>query len=226
MIFDNSNITFYNRPPRRSRTTTLVGQIYGYLTVFSYIGVYANEKTSIWLCQCKCGTFLIVRRPALRSGHTKSCGCLNDEVRQRAKTHGQSHHPLYPMWKQMKQRCENPRNDSYARYGGRGIKVCGRWLKFENFLADMGKRPTSKHSIERRNNNKNYEPSNCYWATRAEQNSNTSYNRFLEYRGERLTLTQWANRIGISHSGIQKRLKLGWSVEQILTTPVKTQYRN
>lgn len=121
----------------------------------------------------------------------------------------------------MRQRCTDPSASGYRYYGGRGITVCGRWREsFDAFLADMGPRPSPKHSIDRVNNNGNYEPGNCRWATAHEQHLNTSRKVIPALRGESLSVAEWAARIGISPSAIHRRLKLGQSVEQALSPRV------
>lgn len=130
-----------------------------------------------------------------------------------------SNHDLHRIWANMKQRCNNPNNTHYKWYGGRGIQVCERWNQFLNFVADMGPRPTSAHTIDRIDNEKNYSPENCRWATRKQQGANRRGLHILEYNGERLMVTQWADRIGIVYVGILNRLKRGWSVERAVTTP-------
>lgn len=125
----------------------------------------------------------------------------------------------------MKNRCSNPKVWNYNKYGGRGIHVCDRWLhSFENFFADMGPRPSSRHSIERENRNGNYEPDNCHWALPTEQAANRSNERLLTVGGERLSLTTWAHRLGANHTTILARLKSGWSVERAVTEPVRGQH--
>ncbi len=126
-----------------------------------------------WLCLCDCGNFKTISRNKLITGHTKSCGCLVAEVsRRRFTTHGHNSRGVrsseYTTWDAMIQRCTNPHCCQFRNYGGRGISVCKRWMKFENFFADMGRRPTGK-SIDRINNNGNYEPGNCKWSTPSEQ---------------------------------------------------------
>jgi hypothetical protein len=125
----------------------------------------------------------------------------------------------YAAWNAAKNRCTNPRNKSWASYGGRGIFMCPRWLEsFENFLADMGECPVGL-TLERRNNSLGYSPGNCQWATRVAQANNRRNSVFLEFNGERLTIADWARRFGFGWHVIPLRLKLGWSVERTLTTP-------
>lgn len=126
----------------------------------------------------------------------------------------------YRAWQSAKDRCYNPNHDFYPAYGGRGIVVCDRWLEsFDNFLADMGEKPTPRHSIDRINNDGNYEPTNCRWATPLEQASHTRRNRNLTFNGETLHCAEWARRTGLSRSLIEHRLESGWSTEKTLSTP-------
>jgi hypothetical protein len=125
--------------------------------------------------------------------------------------------PEYWIWAAMKQRCFNRNNSQFKDYGGRGITVCNRWLKFEQFYADMGPRPTTDHSLERDDNDGDYCPENCRWATRSEQQSNTRRNRLFTYDGRTQTVTQWAEECGLSPDAITKRIDRGWPVGQVLT---------
>jgi len=127
------------------------------------------------------------------------------------------------VWDSMVQRCTNSNRKDFARYGGRGITVCERWLKFENFLADMGERPAGL-SLERRRNDEGYSKGNCYWATVKQQNRNTSANRFLTHGGETLCVSAWAERLGMNDITLNARLRRGWSVERSLTTPVDMRF--
>lgn len=133
------------------------------------------------------------------------------------KTHGQSGKiPEYAIWQAMRQRVMNPNNHEYHRYGGRGITLCERWNSFENFLVDMGHRPSSEHQIERRDNDGNYEPSNCCWATRFEQMNNLGTTIYLEHDGKRMSLGNWAKKLGMPKGTIATRLQRGYSVEKAL----------
>lgn len=121
----------------------------------------------------------------------------------------------------MVERCTVPTCNRWEYYGGRGIKVCERWLRFENFFADMGKKPSRAHSIERTDNNGNYEPGNCRWATQTEQGRNTRKTRFVTFGDQRLAIGDWADKTGISIHALRGRLNGGWSVERALTTPMR-----
>lgn len=128
----------------------------------------------------------------------------------------------YICWKHMIARCTKKSEKAFPSYGGRGIKVCPRWLKsFGDFLADMGLRPSAKHTIERVNNNGNYEPGNCVWATRRDQSNNIRTNRVIEHQGERLTLAQWTAKLGFKRGFIVSRLDRGWTFEAAITVPKK-----
>lgn len=129
--------------------------------------------------------------------------------------------PEYQSWYSMRSRCQNPNAANYANYGGRGITVCSRWDVFEHFLADMGPRPSSKHTLDRRNNEGPYCPENCRWATPTEQGRNRRTNHRLTFRGETLTVQEWAERIGIRPKTLHERLRRGQTAERALTTPLR-----
>ena len=135
--------------------------------------------------------------------------------------HRMSKTPEYKAWQQMKDRCFNLNHPRYSNWGGRGITVCDRWLNFKNFLADMGSRPSSKHSLNRIDNDSDYCPDNCKWSTRVEQQNNTRYNRLITIKNETKTIAQWAEKMSISHQVIRDRLKLKWSEFDAVMIPVR-----
>jgi hypothetical protein len=127
-------------------------------------------------------------------------------------------HPLYGVWMCMKDRCRRPNNKAFPAYGGRGIRVCDRWRHdFLNFVQDMGPRPTKAHTLERINNDGNYEPGNCRWATRKEQLNNTRINHFVEFLGQKLSLAQWAEILKLDRTTLLGRLRRGWPIEKAVT---------
>lgn len=151
----------------------LSGARFGRLTAINRV---CGQRRTRWLCQCDCGNTKIILTDSLRSGRTKSCGCLWKEAMAAVHTkhgHARANHRSseFMTWAAMVDRCSNPNHADFANYGGRGIKVCKRWLKFENFLADMGKRPAGQ-SLDRKNNNGIYSKRNCRWATSRVQNNN------------------------------------------------------
>ena len=196
----------------------LVGKKFGKLTVLSQVKERSINRAVFWVCKCDCGKKSKVSGNHLKSGHTKSCGCLyNPEMNTK---HGYNRRgnvrPEYTIWNSMKYRCYNPKYKEYDLYGGRGIKVCKEWLdSFENFIKDMGDRPSGKHSIERINTNGNYEPSNCKWATVVEQARNRRSNRWIEFKGKKMILKQWADYLGATPSNILTMMKKK-SFEQIV----------
>jgi len=197
-------------------TLDLTGQAFERLTV---IEIVSRGHDTLWRCRCECGQETTASTSDLRRGRRKSCGCLRLE---KAITHGQTRHGRkpreYAAWEQMFQRCENSRNDRYRHYGGRGIRVCEQWRDYAAFFSDVGPCPDG-YSLDRINNDGNYEPGNVRWATWAEQRRNTSKNHRVTFQGETLCLADWAKRLGFKHqSCLTRRLQRGWSVERTLTT--------
>jgi len=196
------------------------GDRYGRLLVLEHVpnAPGAKDTNARWLCQCDCGKTKVVYGQDLKRGKVVSCGCWNDEKRFK---HGMSRTHVNAVWRMMLDRCRNPNNQAYKNYGGRGIKVCERWQSFENFLADMGDRPVG-YQIDRIDNDGDYEPGNCRWATVEQQLNNTRTNVNLTLNGETHTLAEWSRITGIGWFTLRARLKYGWSPERTLTEPVKS----
>jgi hypothetical protein len=213
-------------PITNRRTKDLAGQRFGRLLVLGFIGRNKHGQ-AMWLCKCDCGEHFATLGASLLRGRTQSCSCLSrDIIIQRNFRHGLSHTPEHIAWTHIIARCENPNEIGYKDYGGRGIAMCERWRQsFKNFLEDMGPKPGPEYSVERIDNEKGYSPKNCKWATPTEQSNNKRNNNFLEYNGERLTMAEWARKIGMAYGTFQMRVKLGWPMEKILTVPIK-QYRH
>lgn len=171
-----------------------------------------------WLAKCDCGNMHRVKSGnIMRPQGDVSCGCWRKETRF---THRQTNSPTHNSWDHMLQRCLNPSNDRYESYGGRGITVCDRWRKYENFRDDMGERPKGT-TLDRIDVNGNYEPGNCRWASHGEQSRNTRRSVFIEVYGERMILQDAAAKYGICPKSLGMRIKKGWSVERAIATPVK-----
>lgn len=218
------------------KPTPMIGHTFGRASVLGRAG-HTSGKTKhlTYKCLCACGTQFVAPGNELRRGRVQSCGCLRRErSAERCKdaatrppsrathgaTRGNSRPPEYRSWYHIKDRCGNPRNKHYADYGGRGIYVCDEWKNsFEAFLADMGRRPGPGYSIEREKNDGPYCKSNCKWATGTEQANNRRNNRVVEFNGESKTIAQWARHVGIGYSTLNNRIRVGWTVEEALSTP-------
>lgn len=188
----------------------MIGQRFGRLVIQAE--AVRRKSYRHWSCLCDCGKLCNVRETSLKSGHTQSCGCLGVERRLKATTkanikHGRSKTRIYNVWASMLHRCRDPKNKRWSSYGGRGISVCDKWLRFENFLADMGERPNGL-TLDRIDVNGNYEPSNCRWATQLAQCNNTRFNVRIEHAGEIKTIAEWARSIGIQRGTLWSRLKV------------------
>ena len=202
----------------------ITGQKFCRLTA---IEVVEKPGKYVYLCRCDCGAERQVEKRHLLSGHTRSCGCLQKEaVSDAALKHGKITCPEYGVWKQMRQRCQNPKHNAYAWYGAKGITVCDAWQKFENFFRDMGARPYPKATLDRIDGTKGYRPGNVRWATRQEQAWNISSNHLIEYKGDTKPRPQWAKEFGINAKTLEQRLNSGWSIAEALETPANAKYRN
>lgn len=192
----------------------LIGIKFGRLVV---IAPHENKGgRTMWLCRCDCGKELPIYSICLKKGHTQSCGCLQKERTSSAKrSHGMTETREYKAWCLMKARCYVINNNKYNEYGGRGIIVCERWLhSFENFYSDMGDKPTPKHTLDRINPDKNYEPSNCRWATQRIQQGNRRNNVWHEYGGRKMIQSDWGRFFGVSNEAINRHLKRGKSFKE------------
>lgn len=183
------------------------GQKFGRWTVLSRCGA------GMWKCRCECGAERNIQVSTLTRGTSKSCGCLSAE---RSRKHGMDGTPTYNAWAHMLARCRNPKTQGFARWGGRGITVCERWLSFENFFADMGKKPSGK-SLDRIDNDGNYEPGNCRWATRRAQSGNQERSLRFEWNGQKRTLSDLAHEHKVPRRKVYQRLLSGWTLQEALT---------
>ena len=206
------------------------------LTVIKRLGTFGHNV--LWLCRCDCGKLVRTTAASLFSGQTKSCSCYSiDLVVQRSTKHNHQRRGKttteYKAWQHLKHRCMKPSDPAYCHYGGRGIVVCEQWLNsFQNFIADMGLKPTPDHSIDRVDNDGPYSPENCRWATCIEQaNNRRKASRYkpatyiLEHAGAQRTLMEWSIHTGIKYSTLLARVKGGWPYEKVLTQPVRKKSR-
>ncbi len=215
-------VTVAGRAGTTSKTATmkenLIGRKFGRLTPKLFVG---TVKTHIsWLCVCDCGVERTVPASSLLRGSSRSCGCLrNEKSAERGFKHGLCKTRTYRKWIGMKNRCRpNAVGKSLENYVLRGIKVCDRWLhSFDNFLSDMGECPDG-YEIERENNDGNYEPANCKWATRSDNQKNRRCSINFEHGGKTQTLKEWAGEYGLRYVTLIYRIKTGWPIEKALTT--------
>lgn len=202
------------------------GKRYGRLTV---VGKHHQDarKEWYWLCECDCGNKAIVSGNKLRTGNTKSCGCLQEEHRREGfhKTHGKSETPLYIAWLNMRSRCYNPGNIMYSNYGGRGIAVCDEWRQSSEAFMRWAEANGYKDglSIDRIDVNGNYEPNNCRWVTKKRQYLNRTDSHLITAFGKTQTIKEWADESGINYDTIERRINAyGWSPENAVSVKPKT----
>lgn len=200
----------------------LIGKKFTRLLVIKRVG-RTKDYSPTWLCLCDCGKQMITSTHNLRNKNTRSCGCLRLEV---VSSHKMSRSKIYCVWHTMLQKCNNPNNLQYKNYGGRGIKVCKRWMKFENFYKDVGNPPFPRAQIDRINNGKGYFPDNWRWATNKINSRNKRNNIIINYNNKKQCLIEWSEETGIKASVISVRLKRGWSIKKALTTPVRKHNTN
>lgn len=193
-----------------------IGNIYDRLKVIRFS--HRTNKSSFWVCSCKCGNETVVSWGSLKNKTTKSCGCFRREMNRKKLTiHGLSRTKEYRVWQKMKERCLLERANGFRYYGGRGIKVCKRWMNVKNFIKDMGACPP-RMSIERIDNNKDYQPNNCRWATSLDQGNNKRNNVLATINGVSRTIAQWARIRKIRVNLIYQRISRGWSPERAVLT--------
>jgi hypothetical protein len=212
------------RLARKYNTSPIENKRFGRLVALWHshtnIDQYKKSKNyrKYFKCICDCNQLTIVERNSLVSGNTKSCGCLEKETVKKVNTkHGKSKTREHNIWSGLKQRCLNKKNNHYKNYGARGILISQKWLySFESFILDVGIAPSKNHSLDRINNDGNYEPGNCRWATREEQNNNSRRTIFLELNGERKSLADWCYKFNLKRKTVYARIRSGKSVEQAL----------
>ena len=203
----------------------LTGHVYNRLTVIERD--FSRTGGTYWLCKCECGNIKSIFAGNLKRGVTKSCGCYNSEIARKnasKQKHGKSFSPEYKAWHNIKERCFNKNEKSYVNYGARGITMHPDWINsFESFYEHVGDKPSAKHSIDRIDNNGNYEPGNVRWATQKEQVNNQRRNVMFSHNGHVLNIRQWAEKTGLKYQTIYSRLtKYNWPVEKALTEPEKS----
>jgi hypothetical protein len=200
-----------------SKLVDITGKAFGILTAIHK--ARNRNGDTYWVCHCDCGKEIEVRTDHLRANKIRSCGCVKGKLITEKKTkHGMTHTHLYGVWAKMIQRCENPRDAEARLYYERGIKVCSGWHKFEVFAEWAFENGYSeKLTIDRRDNNGNYEPDNCRWTDLITQANNKRTNRRIEFNGEIKTLAQWAREYQIDYRKLWLRLKRGWDFERAVT---------
>jgi len=218
---------FTKNPYHHRMPIDLTDQRFGTLTSIRCVGskrlAHGKKSVALWLCRCDCGAEVEVSTKSLRGGKRRYCDWHNHRdisrppdptLPQKAKR------PTWACWMAMHSRCKYDAAPGWRNYGGRGITVCDRWELFDNFLADMGERPSRDHSIERLDVNGHYEPGNCVWATRAEQAANRRDTIWVEWRGERRKFIELARELGFDARAARSRLRAGWDLESAISKPI------
>jgi hypothetical protein len=208
-----------------TKESQMQGAKFGRLIVIKLSHRTAKSHADYWFCKCDCGVLKVVGGAAMRAGKIQSCGCLQREAAasiggrslKHGATSGHKKTAEYKCWADMRRRCDTPSQTSYHKYGGRGIRVCERWdTSFENFLADMGTKPTPQHSLDRIDPNGNYEASNCRWATIREQSLNRRNTRFVIFNNVRFPLDEFCRQRGLSPETVWRRLQRGIQIEHAI----------
>lgn len=199
----------------------LIGKRFGQLSVVSRAHNDKHRKSQ-WLCLCDCGNHAVVGAAQLKRKITQSCGCIRSKmIGALNRTHGCSRTSAYRIWKLMRHRCNNPKDAHYNDYGGRGIKVCQRWQQsFEAFANDMGVRPNG-YQLDRIDNDGDYCPENCRWATIVMQRNNTRVNRRITHRGITKTVAEWARACGLPYDTLMQRFLRKWDITRALEEPLR-----
>lgn len=226
MSIKHSNIIFQKQGRIPHNFKDLSNKVFGRLTVIEFVGYTKSNRKSVWLCNCECGKQTYANCYGLVSGKTQSCGCYNREVTSELfTTHGESSHqdptPEIRAFTTAKQRCNNPNDHAYDRYGGRGIEF--RFNSFVEFLNELGRKPTAKHSLDRINVNGHYEKGNVRWATSTEQARNKRNNVFHTSGNQTKMLCEWAEQLNVKPSVIQARITYHrWCVPCAVSLPVNS----
>lgn len=210
-----------------SKYKDLLNQKFGKLTAKKFVGKN-KQYDALWLCDCDCGNEKIVSAGKLQSGHTQSCGCFQRERTKEAHTKHSLYYnsegkrsKLYHVWGSMKERCFNKNSKSYPDYGGRGVTICDEWLDYTNFHKWAIQNGYKEGlTIERDNNNLNYQPSNCRWIPKSDQSKNRSSVRYLEWNGVTRSVTEWSELTGIPSNVINQRIRRSWDINKSLTTKI------
>lgn len=211
--------------PPGPKAIDLTGMTFDCWTVlgYSHKHKYGHSTVLHWFVECKCGTRKVLSVTALKWGNSTSCGCMRPQLISASRTtHGDTGSPEYLTWKSMLERCSSDNFVGRKYYIDKGIKVCDRWItSYANFLFDMGRKPSVKHSIDRIDGSKDYSPDNCRWADSKTQCRNRSSSRMITYQGRTLCVTEWAEVFKMSVHAIRGRVRAGWSLEDTFTAPVR-----